>query len=131
MAYSSTTQTVEINVTPVFIEDRSSPEDNMYFWAYTVVVQNRGKTPVQLKSRFWRITDGQGRVQEVRGSGVVGEQPTIPPGASFEYTSGCPLNTPSGLMTGEYTMMGDDGKRFNVTIPLFSLDSPYADGTLN
>ena len=103
----------------------------MFFWAYTVTIENRGEAPIQLKSRHWRITDGNGQLHDVRGSGVVGEQPVIGPGESYEYTSGCPLGTPSGLMGGEYTMQDVAGERFQIAIPLFSLDSPYADRTLN
>ena len=94
-------------------------------WAYWVKIENQGGETVQLRNRYWRITDSQGQVQEVRGAGVVGEQPALKPGESFEYTSGTPLSTPSGIMLGSYQMQRNDGDTFDVTIPAFSLDSPY------
>jgi ApaG protein len=123
--YRSTTHDIDVRVEPQFLDERSSPEENRYFWAYTVQIENQGKQTVQLRSRYWRITDGLGRVEEVRGAGVVGEEPVLAPGESFTYTSGCPLTTPSGIMVGWYQMERDDGSLFNVTIPAFSLDSPH------
>ena len=111
--------------------EKSSAEKGLYFWAYTIEIANRGPVTVQLKTRHWRITDGFGRIQEVRGAGVVGEEPVLAPGASYEYTSGVPLPTPSGIMVGTYGMVTTDGKRFDIDIPAFSLDGPEAKRTLN
>ena len=129
--YCSTTQGISVIVRPTFIDQRSSPESDHYFWAYEVVIHNGGVTPVQLRSRYWHITNADGLVNEVRGSGVVGEQPRLTPGESFEYVSGTPLNTPSGIMLGSYTMQDDEGGNFDVAIPAFSLDSPYDRKVLN
>jgi ApaG protein len=123
--YSAVTRSIKITVKPVYLEDQSSPGDNHYVWAYQVRIENQGEDTVQLRSRYWRITDSLGRVQEVRGAGVVGEQPVLRPGETFEYTSGTPLSTPTGFMVGTYEMEASDGERFNVKVPLFSLDSPY------
>jgi ApaG protein len=109
----------------VYLEDQSSPSENHYVWAYHIRIENEGSRTVQLINRYWRITDALGRVQEVRGAGVVGEQPVLRPGETFEYTSGTPLSTPTGFMAGTYEMETPDGERFNVKVPLFSLDSPY------
>lgn len=121
--YSAVTRSIEVNVTPKFIPDRSSPRNGYYFWAYTIEIANRGDETVQLKTRHWRITDANGRVQEVRGAGVVGEEPILKPGESFEYTSGVPLPTPSGFMVGSYGMVGPRGEAFDVDVPAFSLDT--------
>jgi ApaG protein len=129
--YRATTQGVRVTVEPHFLEERSSPEEGRFFWAYTVQIENTDKRTVQLRSRYWRITDEQGRVEEVRGAGVVGEEPVLEPGAMFTYTSGCPLTTPSGIMAGWYQMERDDGSLFNVEIPAFSLDSPLGKRALN
>ena len=129
--YSEVTRSIRVTVEPVYLEEQSSPGDNHYVWAYHVQIENRGDDTVQLLTRHWRITDSLGRVQEVRGAGVVGEQPVLKPGQSFEYTSGTPLNTPSGIMLGSYEMECPDGERFNVAIPPFSLDSPYQLKRLN
>jgi ApaG protein len=129
--YRAITQSIEVQVTPEFLPDRSSPQQGQYFWAYTIVIANRGQSEVQLKTRHWRITDAHGRVQEVRGAGVVGEEPIIAPGDSYEYTSGVPLPTPSGFMTGSYGMIGAFGERFDVEIPTFSLDAPEARRVIN
>lgn len=123
--YSQTTRLIEVTVEPFFLEDQSSPADDHYVWAYRVRIHNLGGETVRLLNRYWRITDGRGRVQEVRGPGVVGEQPTLKPGDSFEYTSGCPLPTPSGIMVGSYEMATPAGERFDINIPAFSLDSPH------
>ena len=122
--YRATTRNIEVTVKPRFMSDRSAPDRGHYFWAYTIEIANNGRDTVQLKTRYWHITDGTGRVQEVRGAGVVGEEPVIPPGESFEYTSGVPLNTPTGLMAGTYQMVADNGERFDAEVPAFSLDSP-------
>ena len=129
--YRAVTRDIEVRVEPFYLEDRSAPEDSRYLWAYKVVIENHGAHTVQLYSRYWHITDAMGRVQEVRGEGVVGEQPTLNPGDSYEYTSGAPLTTPSGMMVGSYQMVGENGERFDVAIPAFSLDSPHERRSLN
>ena len=129
--YSETTRSIKVTVKPFYLEDQSSPGDNHFVWAYQVRIENHGRETVQLLRRYWRITDGLGRVQEVRGAGVVGEQPVLEPGESFEYTSGTPLATPSGIMAGRYEMETRDGEAFEVTIPAFSLDSPHQPSQLN
>ena len=129
--YRALTRQIEVKVTPRFLPDRSSPENGYFFWAYTVNLANLGAETVQLKTRHWRITDAHGRLQEVRGAGVVGEQPTLKPGQSYEYTSGVPLPTPSGFMVGTYGMVTEDGEGFNIDIPAFSLDSSSTERTLN
>jgi len=129
--YRAVTRSIEVKVTPRFMPDRSSPEASQFFWAYTIRITNRGTETVQLKTRHWRITDANGRVQEVRGAGVVGETPVLEPGKSFEYTSGVPLPTPSGFMVGSYGMVAASGERFDIDIPAFSLDGPGRARTLN
>lgn len=121
--YSTTTSNVVVSVKPVFLDHESVPEKNIYVWAYTVKIQNVGNEVLQLRTRHWRITDAYGRTQEVHGPGVVGEQPVLKPGETFEYTSGTPLSTPSGIMMGSYSMQAPDGRMFDVEIPAFSLDS--------
>jgi len=126
--YRAVTKSVEVTVTPRFIAERSSPDNGYYFWAYTINITNRGAETVQLKTRHWRITDATGKQQEVDGPGVVGEQPVLKPGESFEYTSGVPLPTPSGFMRGTYGMVRtENGVPFEIEIPPFSLD--YAEGS--
>jgi len=122
--YRAVTRSIQVTVEPSFIEDESSPGDGRYVWAYHIEIVNLGLENVQLRSRFWRITDAGGRTEEVRGRGVVGKEPTLKPGESFEYTSGCPLTTPSGIMVGTYQMQTDSGEMFVVEIPAFSLDLP-------
>jgi ApaG protein len=129
--YQSVTRNIEVTVTPQYLADRSSPESGEYFWAYTIEITNRGPETVQLRTRHWRITDAMGRRQEVRGAGVVGKQPVLKPGESFEYTSGVPLPTPSGFMTGSYGMAAAGGEAFDIAIPTFSLDSPDSQRTIN
>ncbi len=129
--YSATTQAIRVTVKPIYLEDQSSPGENHYVWAYQVEIENLGDRVVQLLNRHWRITDSLGRVQEVHGAGVVGEQPTLGPGESFQYTSGTPLTTPSGIMVGTYEMESDSGERFDVAVPAFSLDSPHQPVQLN
>ncbi|MCW5771332.1 MAG: Co2+/Mg2+ efflux protein ApaG [Rhodospirillaceae bacterium] len=124
--FSETTHGITVTVRPVYIEEQSSPAEDKYVWAYKVRIENGGTETVQLINRYWKITDERGRQEEVRGPGVVGEQPVLKPGETFEYTSGCPLRTPSGFMAGSYEMERPDGSRFDVRIPLFSLDSPNA-----
>ena len=129
--YSHTSQEIRITVEPYYLDDQSSPSDDHYVWAYHVKIENMGEATVQLINRYWRITDANGQIQEVRGSGVVGEQPVLDPGESFEYTSGTPLGTPSGIMVGTYEMETQSGERFDVEIPAFSLDSPHQPVQLN
>jgi ApaG protein len=129
--YETVTRGIRIRVTPQYLEDQSTPEESEFFWAYTVDIANEGDETVQLRSRVWRITDGHGRTEEVRGPGVVGETPVIQPGNSFSYTSGCPLRTPSGIMNGSYQMADAKGQLFDVQIPAFSLDSPFALRSVN
>ncbi len=129
--YQAVTRNIAVTVSARFMADRSSTDENKYFWAYTVEIRNRGDKTVQLKSRHWVITDGVGKTEEVSGPGVVGEEPVLEPGQAFEYTSGVPLPTPSGFMTGTYGMITLDGERFDIEIPVFSLDSPDTKRTLN
>ena len=123
--YEATTDGIKVTVRPVYLEDQSEPSENHYVWAYHVRIENQGDRTVQLLNRYWRITDAAGRTQEVRGAGVVGEQPILEPGEKFEYTSGTPLATPSGVMVGTYEMESRDGDLIEVAVPAFSLDSPY------
>ena len=129
--YSAVTHSIEVKVRPQFIADRSSPQDAYYFWAYTIEITNRGNETVQLKTRHWKITDGLGRFQEVKGPGVVGKTPLLRPGEMFEYTSGTPLSTPSGIMGGTYQMVDEAGVKFDIEIPTFSLDTPTTQRRLN
>jgi ApaG protein len=129
--YKAVTREIEVRVEPSFMPERSSAEKHYYFWAYRIVIANRGTETVQLKRRHWIITDATGREQVVKGEGVVGEQPTLSPGETYEYVSGVPLQTPSGFMTGRYQMVTDHGERFEIDIPTFSLDSPNGNRTLN
>ena len=129
--YRATTRNILVTVEPRYLEDRSSPAEARFLWAYRVMIKNEGRQAVHLKSRYWQITDAQGRVQEVRGEGVVGEQPVLQPGEEFEYTSGAPLATPSGFMVGSYLMVAGDGEAFEVAIPPFSLDSPHEKRSVN
>jgi|SRR5579883_113485 ApaG protein len=130
-AYSATTRSIKVVVKPFYLEDQSSPPEDHYVWAYHVRIENHGAETVQLRRRHWRITDALGRMQEVKGAGVVGEQPILKPGEAFEYTSGTPLPTPSGIMMGTYEMETKAGESFDVAIPAFSLDSPHQPVRLN
>ncbi len=123
--YSEITNNIKISVDPTFLDDQSDPGDFHFVWAYHIRIENQGDQTVQLLRRHWHITDSNGQVQEVRGEGVVGEQPVLQPGEAYEYTSGTPLSTPSGFMAGSYQMKGSRGETFNVTVPAFSLDSPH------
>ena len=129
--YEAVTQGIRIRVEPRYMEDQSSPEESHFVWSYNVEISNDGAETVQLKSRIWRITDALGHTEEVRGSGVIGQTPVIPPGSSFHYTSGCPLKTPQGIMVGSYQMTDEAGQLFDVAIPAFSLDSPYTRRSMN
>lgn len=129
--YEAVTNGVRVRVVPDFSDEQSDPDEEHFFWTYTVEITNVGTETVQLRARNWQITDSLGQRQEVRGSGVVGESPVLGPGETFSYTSGCPLQTPSGIMMGSYQMVGPNGAKFDVTIPAFSLDSPYTVKSVN
>ena len=129
--YQKLTNSVEITVKPFYLDEQSEPERSHFVWGYHVKIHNRGQETLQLLNRYWQITDGLGQIQEVRGPGVIGEQPVLAPGEMFEYTSGCPLSTSSGIMAGFYEMEIDGGGRFEAIIPTFSLDSPNHPPTLN
>lgn len=129
--YEARTGDIRVTVKPSYLPDQSDPSVARYVWAYEIEVQNLGTLTVQLVSRHWIITDARGRVEEVKGAGVVGEQPILEPGEAFRYTSGCPLTTPSGAMRGTYRMVNDQGQAFDVEIPAFSLDLPDAKRVLN
>ncbi len=111
-----------VEVSPQHLPDQSAPAQAVYSFAYTITLTNSGEVPAQLISRHWRITDATGQVEEVKGLGVVGHQPLLRPGESFQYTSGCRLRTPTGTMHGSYFCVAEDGERFEVEIPLFVLD---------
>lgn len=123
--YERVTRGIRVAVQPAFLGEESEPDEGKYLWSYTVTIENRGGESVQLLSRYWHITDAKGRVQEVRGPGVVGAQPVLEPGQSFEYTSGCPLPTASGIMAGKYHMKAANGEAFEAEIPPFLLESPH------
>jgi ApaG protein len=125
------TRSIEVTIDPVYLDDQSEPDDDHFVWAYQVRIENKGAETVQLLNRYWRITDALGRTQEVRGAGVVGERPVLDPGQSYEYTSGTPLSTPSGIMDGSYQMETPGGETFDVVIPPFSLDSPHQRRSVN
>ncbi len=129
--YQATTRGVRVSVTPQFMESESSPAEGRFFWAYSVEIVNEAADTVQLLSRHWRITDGAGNLQEVKGPGVVGEQPVLRAGESYTYTSGCPLATAHGSMVGSYRMRTEAGETFDVAIPAFPLQSPHARMTLH
>ena len=113
-----------VEVEPRYLPEHSAPDEDRYVFAYTVKIANTGDTRAQVISRHWIITDANGRVNEVRGQGVVGEQPVLDPGEAFEYTSGCPLDTPVGTMRGSYQCLAEDGTRFSAEIPEFALAGP-------
>jgi ApaG protein len=124
IAYKAVTRGIAVSVEPTYLEADSLPSNSQYLWAYRVIIENQGRDTVQLLSRHWMITNARGELTEVKGPGVIGKQPFLKPGESHAYTSGTPLNTPSGMMGGSYEMESDSGERFNVEIPTFSLDSP-------
>jgi ApaG protein len=130
-AYEATTHAILVRVTPAWLEDQSDPARGRHVWSYTIDIENRGKTTVQLLARHWIITDALNRVEEVEGPGVVGEQPILAPGEAFRYTSGCPLPTSSGAMRGTYRMRREDGALFDIAIPEFSLHLPDATRRMN
>ena len=129
--YRAVTRQIEVTVEPRFMPERSSADRSQYFWSYSIVITNSGPETVQLRTRHWIITDAAGRKQEIRGEGVIGEQPVLAPGESFEYTSGVPLPTASGFMTGRYQMVTESGENFEIEVPTFSLDSPHLKRVLN
>jgi ApaG protein len=129
--YSTTTRKIRVCVRPEYSAERSEPSDGRYFWIYTIEIANQGEETVHLTHRHWRITDALGRLEEVRGPGVVGKQPTLAAGESFRYSSGCPLTTASGIMAGTYRMVDTKGQSFDIEIPAFSLDSPVSKRVLN
>ena len=129
--YRAITKGIAVSVIPTYLEAQSSPESSQYFWAYRVIIENQGRETVQLLSRHWMITNARGELTEVKGPGVVGEQPVLKPGESFEYTSGAPLNTTSGMMGGAYQMKSESGEQFDIEIPTFSLDRPNQAVLLN
>ena len=125
------TRDITITAQPQYLAEQSDPGQSRYVWSYTIHIKNDGTATVKLLNRHWHITDAQGRSHHVRGAGVVGEQPVLKPGEAFQYTSGVPLTTPSGIMTGEYEMALDSGDTFEVVIPPFSLDSPTGNSRPN
>jgi ApaG protein len=129
--YRATTKEIAVSVMPTYLEAESSPGSSRYFWAYRVIIENLGHETVQLLSRHWMITNARGELTEVKGEGVVGQQPVLKPGESYEYTSGAPLNTTSGMMGGAYQMETESGERFDIEIPTFSLDNPNQGALLN
>jgi ApaG protein len=130
-SYLAITRGIAVSVEPAYLEANSSPGSSQYFWAYRVTIENQGLETVQLRSRHWMITNARGELNEVKGPGVVGEQPILKPGESYQYTSGAPLNTPWGLMGGSYQMESESGERFDIEIPTFSLDSPNQGAMVN
>ncbi|GAA2841463.1 MULTISPECIES: Co2+/Mg2+ efflux protein ApaG [Aminobacter] len=129
--YRAITRNIAVEVEPFYLVDQSEPSENRYVWGYRVTIENNSDEFVQLLSRYWHITDASGKVEEVRGPGVVGDQPELNPGDSYQYASGCPLSTPSGIMVGRYTMRNEAGEMFDIAIPAFSLDLPDARHRLN
>ena len=129
--YATTTDQIKVSVFPIYLDSQSNPDENHFLWAYHVRIENSGDDRIQLRKRYWEITDALGRRQVIKGGGVVGEEPYIEPGKFYEYTSGTPLTTPSGIMVGHYQMERSNGETFMIDIPAFSLDSPYQAITLN
>jgi ApaG protein len=129
--YRAVTHDISVSVEPVYLDGQSEPDAGRFVWAYHIVIENSSSRTVQLQSRYWRIVDENGRIEEVRGPGVVGEQPILNPGDSYSYSSGCPLATPSGTMVGRYQMRDEKGQDFEIDIPAFSLDVPGGKRVLN
>lgn len=129
--YELMTREILVRVAPEFMVEESAPEDDYYVWSYKVEIENCGTETIQLKTRQWQIIDASGKTEEIHGDGVVGENPVLGPGDGFEYSSGAPLSTPSGLMAGSYTVQTNTGELFEVRIPAFSLDSPHETRRLN
>ena len=125
MANVAITRGIAVTVEPTYLEAKSTPGTSQYFWAYRVIIENQGRETVQLLSRHWMITNARGDLTEVKGPGVVGEQPVLAPGESFKYSSWCPLKTPTGTMRGEYQMVRPDGTQFDIEIAPFGLRARY------
>jgi ApaG protein len=122
--YSATTQDIQVEVAPAYVPERSDPEHNQYFYSYKIRITNRGEFSCRVIHRHWKIKDGNGKVYEVQGSGVIGEQPMLAPGESYEYTSFCPLHSPYGNMRGKYQMIDQFGNRFWIDVPVFFFRKP-------
>ena len=129
--YTKVSHSIKVSVEPAYLANHSEPDDSKYVWSYTIQLENKSDDTVKLLNRYWHITDSTGHSIEVRGPGVVGEQPVLKPGEAFQYTSGTSLDTPSGLMVGSYEMVNAKGERFDIAVPAFSLDSPYQATRLN
>ena len=129
--YRARTHDIEVTVEPFYLEEQSRPDDSRYVWGYRINITNHSRHRIQLRERYWKITDQNGHVEEVSGPGVIGEQPILDPGDTYEYSSGCPLDTPSGTMVGNYRMARADGQELIVSIPAFSLDIPGTARTIN
>ena len=131
MMYQADTDNISVMVQPQFLDDESDPNTHQYFWAYHVRIENGGQQPIQVIRRHWTIINSYGSRQEIFGDGIVGEQPILQPGEAFEYTSAAPLSTPGGMMLGTYDVSRDGNALMSVTIPAFSLDSPYQSVSIN
>ena len=129
--YTATTRAIQVTVRPQYLPDQSDPAKSQFVWEYKVRIENKGDVAVQLLSRHWKITDALGRQRDVEGPGVVGKTPVLRPGEVFEYTSGTPLSTASGIMGGTYQMVSESGENFDIEIPTFSLDTPNVSRQLN
>ncbi|MCJ9429896.1 Co2+/Mg2+ efflux protein ApaG [Kordiimonas marina] len=131
LTFDAVTEGIHVEVQSFYLNEQSRPDAGQYLWAYRIRITNDGDKTAQLLNRHWVITDGHGHVKEVRGPGVIGEKPVLQPGESFVYTSGTPLNTPTGFMRGSYDMVREDGSHFEVEVPAFSLDSPHMTMNIN
>jgi ApaG protein len=129
--YTKITKNIRVSVKTDFLSDQSDVENKLWVWSYHILIENNGNNTVQLVDRYWKITDETGHVKEVNGSGVIGRQPSIKPGESFEYSSGTPLNKPSGFMFGNYKMINEKNESFFIDVPIFSLDIPSIKKILN
>lgn len=129
--YTEVTKNIRVSVKTNFLSDQSDTENNLWVWSYHILIENNGNDKVQLIDRYWKITDATGIIKEVKGPGVIGEQPTIKPGDFFEYTSGTPLNKSSGFMSGNYRMINENNESFFIDVPIFSLDIPSVQKILN
>ncbi|MEM7729523.1 MAG: Co2+/Mg2+ efflux protein ApaG [Pseudomonadota bacterium] len=127
--FEQRTRDVIVRVEPEYLAEQSSPSDGRFIWAYTVEIDNQSTDDLRVTGRYWHIADSRGQVQEVRGSGVVGEKPVVRAGEQFRYTSGAPLSAPSGMMSGSYRVEPEDGDAYDIDIPVFVLDSPF-EGTM-
>lgn len=129
--YSEKTHDIQVTVIPAFLRDQSQPIEDHYVWMYDIEIENHGSEPVQLMQRRWHIINARGEEELVEGEGVVGQKPRLEPGETYRYQSGCPLDTPSGIMRGTFVMDREDGQSLEVSVPAFSLDSPYENQTIN